>query len=263
MSVIQIRKERERAARESLILGHAARMLAQDGFQDLNLDELAAAAEYSKGTLYLHFKTKEDLVLAVATRALQHRADLLERAAAFSGTTRERARALAFACCEFMVTHRDFFAVELILQARSFWDRASEERRSRHLDESGRIFRVVNQVVLDARACGDLPSRYSPEQVTLSLMAITMGSHCMFTQPAMQAVCPIQDPIAVLLLSGERLMDGWGWAPISNGSRSDALDRRIYREVFPNSAWFKPRAATKQTSVTSTSGPETAIHSQA
>ncbi|MGA7214721.1 MAG: hypothetical protein WBX20_10960, partial [Terrimicrobiaceae bacterium] len=176
---------------------------------------------------------------AVATRALQHRADLLERAAAFSGSTRERARAMTVACCEFMVTHRDFFAVELILQARSFWDRASEERRSRHLTESGRIFRVVNQVVVDAQECGDLPRRYSPEQVTLSLMAITMGSHCMLTQPAMQTICPIQDPRAVLLLSGERLMDGWGWAPILNGSRSDALDRRIYREVFPNSAWFK------------------------
>ena len=48
------------------------------------------------------------------------------------------------------------------------------------------------------------------------------------------------DRQAVLLLSAERLMDGWGWTPISNGSRSDALDRRIYREVFPNSAWFKP-----------------------
>jgi AcrR family transcriptional regulator len=238
MNVIQNRKERERMARESLILKHAARLVARDGFQDLNLDELAAAAEYSKGTLYLHFKTKEDLVLAVATRALQHRADLLERAAAFSGKTRERVRAMAFASCEFMVTHRDFFAVELILQARSFWDRASEERRNRHLAESGRIFRVVNQVVEDAQACGDLPGGYSPEQVTFSLMAITMGCHCMVTQPALQAA--ITDPIALLLLSAERLMDGWSWAPISNGSRSNALDRRIYREVFPNSAWFKP-----------------------
>jgi hypothetical protein len=57
-------------------------------------------------------------------------------------------------------------------------------------------------------------------------------------EPALQAA--ITDPIALLLLSAERLMDGWSWAPISNGSRSDALDRRIYREVFPDSAWFKP-----------------------
>ena len=127
VSVISSRKERERAARENLIVELAAGLLARDGFQNLNLDELAAAAEYSKGTLYLHFKTKEDLVLAVSTRALKHRADLLERAAAFSGATRERARAMAFACCQFMVTHPEFFALELVLQSRSFWGRASED----------------------------------------------------------------------------------------------------------------------------------------
>jgi AcrR family transcriptional regulator len=236
---LQSRKEREWAARENLVLEHAARLLVRDGFQDLNLDELAVVVEYSKGTLYLHFKSKEDLALAVTTEALKYRADLLERAAAFSGTTRQRARAMALAWGEFMKTHRDFFAVELLLQARSFWDRASEERQGRHLAETGRIFQAVKRVVLDACACGDLPRRSSPEQVTFSLMALGMGGHCMVTQPAWQAVCPIKDPEASFLLHAERLMDGWDWKPISNGGRSDALDRRIHRSVFPKSVQSK------------------------
>jgi AcrR family transcriptional regulator len=240
VNTIQTRKERERAARESLLLEHAARLLVRDGFQDLNLDELAAAAEYSKGTLYLHFKSKEDLVLGVATQALKYRADLLERAAAFAGTTRERVRAMAFACGEFMETHRDYFALELMLQARSFWDRVSEERRNRHLTETARIVQVVNQVVLAARACGDLPRRSSPEEVGLSLMAITMGSHCMITLPALQKVSPIKDPAAALLEFGERLMDGWGWKPISNGKSSDVLDQRIQKQLFPKTSESKP-----------------------
>lgn len=239
MSVTQSRKERERAARESLILEQAARLLGRDGFQDLNLDELAAAVEYSKGTLYLHFKTKEDLVLAVATQALKHRADLLEQAAAFAGPTRARARAMGHACCEFMVAHREFFSVELMLQARSFWDRVSEERRSQHLAELNRVFRLVNQMVVEARACGDLPRSCSPQEVTLSLIAITMGSHCAVTQPGLQALCALQDPTAVLLLHQDRMLDGWGWKPLSNGARHDALDRRIHKELFPRATWFK------------------------
>src|SRR5215468_3571804 len=98
MSVIQARKERERAAREELILDHAQKMLLKDGFQNLNLDNLAEAVEYSKGTLYLHFKTKEDLALAVVTRAQKERADFFERALKFHGKTREQISAVGFAC---------------------------------------------------------------------------------------------------------------------------------------------------------------------
>jgi hypothetical protein len=126
-----------------------------------------------------------------------------------------------------------------MLQARSFWNRVSEERRSQHVTEASRIFRLVNQTVLEARTCGDLPRRCSPEEVTLSMMAITMGSHCVVTQPELQALCPIKEPQAVLLLHQDRMLDGWGWKPISNGGQHDAVDRRIHKELFPQATWFK------------------------
>src|SRR5215471_2763453 len=110
MSVIQARKERERATREELILDHAQRMLLQDGFQNLNLDDLAEAVEYSKGTLYLHFKTKEDIALAVVTRAQKERANFFERALQFQGRSREKARAIGFACCHFANVYPDYFS---------------------------------------------------------------------------------------------------------------------------------------------------------
>src|SRR6516165_6282334 len=108
MSIIQVRKDRERAAREELILDHAQRILLREGFQNLNLDHLAEAVEYSKGTLYLHFKTKEDIALAVATRALKERADFFERTLKFQGRSRERLVAVGFACCHFANVYPDY-----------------------------------------------------------------------------------------------------------------------------------------------------------
>lgn len=239
MTVIKARKERQRLERENLILENAARLLARDGFQDLNLDELAAAVEYSKGTLYLHFKTKEDLVLAAATQALRQRTELLEHAATFLGTTRERARAMGFACCEFAEANRDFFTLELMLQARSFWNRVSVDRKKKHLDETRRVYETVLRVVCDARACGDLPQEISVEDVSLSLMAITLGSHSLVAQPKVQELFNIKNPLSVLLMHQDRMLDGWGWKPLSNGSRYLALDRRIHKELFPEATWFK------------------------
>jgi AcrR family transcriptional regulator len=239
MTVTLNRKLRQRQEREDLILEHAARLLARDGFQDLNLDELAQAVEYSKGTLYLHFKTKEDLVLAVATHALRHRADLLERGAAYPGSTRTRARAMGFACCEFTATHPEFFTVELMLQARSFWNRVSKVRQDDHATETRRVWTLLNRVVQEAMAAGDLPVNTPIEDVSLSVMAVTVGSHCVVTQPQLQAVCGIPDPAAAMLLHQERMLDGWGWKPMGNGRRQTAQDRRICKDLFPNATWFK------------------------
>ena len=239
MSVSTVRKERERAEREQRILEEAERLLRRDGFQDLNLDELARAIEYSKGILYLHFRTKEDLVLSVVTRALKLRADLLERGARFNGTTRERMRALSLACCHFAYVQREYFTVEMMLKSRSFWERASEERRGLHQAQTGRIFHIVNELVIAAAACGDLPAGTKSQEVTLSLIAMTLGSHCATVQPDLQLLCAVEDPLASLRLHHERILDGWGWKPQSADLDSRALDRRIRDEVFPEAVWLK------------------------
>ena len=239
MSVTQVRKERERAERENLILDHAQRMLVRDGFQNLNLDELATAVEYSKGTIYLHFESKEDLALGVATRAARERANLFERASQFKGRTRERMRAIGFACCQFAVSHRDYFHVEMMLKSESFWDRASEERRRMHGVQTARLFHATNAIVVEAIAAGDLPAATRAPEVTLSLFAVTIGSHIIAQQPEVQVLAGIEDPIAVVRLNQDRVCDGWGWKPLLAEADYAAVDRRIRREIFPEATWFR------------------------
>src|SRR5215468_7215182 len=180
MSVIQARKERERAAREELILDHAQRVLLRDGFQNLNLDDLAEAVEYSKGTLYLHFKTKEDIALAVVTRAQKERADFFERALQFQGRSRERISAIGFACCHFAKVYPDYYNVEMMLKSLSFWEKADQERQHLYAMQGGRCFRVVHRIVTTALQKGDLPpADISSEQIVFGIASTAMGSHIM------------------------------------------------------------------------------------
>src|SRR5215472_17754920 len=180
MSVIQVRKERERAAREELILDHAQRILLRDGFQNLNLDELAESIEYSKGTLYLHFKTKEDIALAVVTRAQKERADFFERALQFQGRSRERVRGIGFACCHFAKVYPDYYNVEMMLKSHSFWEKADEVRQHEYAMHGGRCFRTVHSIVTDGLHSGDLPKgKLSSEQIVFSIASMAIGSHIM------------------------------------------------------------------------------------
>lgn len=63
------RKEREKEFKRGLILEAAEELIVEKGHNQLNMDEVAVRAEVSKGTLYLYFKNKTDLVLAIVQKA--------------------------------------------------------------------------------------------------------------------------------------------------------------------------------------------------
>ncbi len=59
------RKERERLGHRQEILSGALRLFAEKGFHSVSMQEIAAVAEFSTGTLYNFFASKEDLFFEV------------------------------------------------------------------------------------------------------------------------------------------------------------------------------------------------------
>jgi len=58
-------KEKQREERSALILQAAYEVLIEKGYYEASMDEIAARVGISKGTLYLHFKSKEDLIFVL------------------------------------------------------------------------------------------------------------------------------------------------------------------------------------------------------
>jgi AcrR family transcriptional regulator len=58
------REERKAETRERLLVA-AARVFAERGFQAASVDEVAQAAGFTKGAVYAHFESKEELFLAM------------------------------------------------------------------------------------------------------------------------------------------------------------------------------------------------------
>ena len=61
-------KERQRQERADLILQMAEAVLSEKGYHDTTIDEIAARVGIAKGTVYLHFPSKIDLVVALFDR---------------------------------------------------------------------------------------------------------------------------------------------------------------------------------------------------
>jgi AcrR family transcriptional regulator len=83
------RKPQERTAiTRNLLLVAAERIFAYRGYEKAQLEEIAQASGFSKGALYAHFKSKEELFLALAkTKAADYQTKL--RLALDNAPTRE------------------------------------------------------------------------------------------------------------------------------------------------------------------------------
>lgn len=67
---IQDRKERERLQRRNSIIQAAEACFSEKGFEGATMQEISDKAELSKATLYLYFKSKEELYLTVCIQGL-------------------------------------------------------------------------------------------------------------------------------------------------------------------------------------------------
>lgn len=63
-------RERQRKEREDLIVQAAEEVLSERGYHDMSIDEIAARVGIAKGTVYLHFASKEELVFALFEREI-------------------------------------------------------------------------------------------------------------------------------------------------------------------------------------------------
>lgn len=66
--VKQSRKEREKEARREVILDAAEVVIRERGFESATMDDIAEKAELGKGTLYLYFKNKTSIYVAICER---------------------------------------------------------------------------------------------------------------------------------------------------------------------------------------------------
>lgn len=83
-------KERQRQEREDLILKEAEEVLAEKGYHDTSMDEIAARVGVAKGTVYLHFASKGDLVVALIEREMQKLLQFVEQTIALPLSARAR-----------------------------------------------------------------------------------------------------------------------------------------------------------------------------
>jgi len=103
------RKEREFETRRRLILDKAMDLFRKNGFAGVTLDDIASAIEFSKGTIYNHFGSKEEIYASILVEHLNILLSCLKEAARIGRDTHERLRNSMKAYVRFYREHREYF----------------------------------------------------------------------------------------------------------------------------------------------------------
>lgn len=233
------RRRRDFAAREERLLDEAGRLLVAEGFDGLTLDRLAAATHFSKGLMYKHFTSKEDLIAALAVRSLRVRLDRFTRAAGFRGTPRERM--LAIEAGE-ELSHRQnphHAGSELIIKMGGLESRVAGPRREELRGLEQKCFETALRVIEDAIRAGDLSvaAPMTAADIGLSIMAAKWGYFSTIQNSrALLVRFGLSTPLATFRAHLRALLDGFGWRPLSTEHDYRESYRRILNELFADEA---------------------------
>ena len=103
------RKQREKVYRETSILEAAKKVFLAKGLLAATIDDIAADAELSKGTLYRYYRSKEEIMLAISEQATSELYVLFNKAAAGDDSGLEKVLRMIRAYYSFVLANPAYF----------------------------------------------------------------------------------------------------------------------------------------------------------
>lgn len=175
MGIIE-RKEREKEAKRGNILEAAEALILEKGLEQLNMDEVAAKAEVSKGSLYLYFNNKTDLVLGICHKASSMMNSMTTKVLTEEKSGLEMVYQIGINYLKFATEHPEFFSAMRFLE--SYKD-TEQAKNSDFLALCGQnrqeSFRVMVRAIQIGMQDGSINPSYNPQELALLLMSTSHG----------------------------------------------------------------------------------------
>ena len=144
---IHERKEREKEHRREEILAAAQAVFFEKGLQNSTMDEIAERAELSKGTLYLYYKSKEDLYLAVMIQGMETLYQMFAKAVEDNPNPIEALQRFGDTYYRYFHEHRDYFRMMHFFQTPQLHRQVSEEMMHSCTLQNQKIWQLVVEVI--------------------------------------------------------------------------------------------------------------------
>lgn len=170
------RKEREREQRRNDIIDAAESVFFSKGIDLATMDEVAEAAELSKGTLYLYFKSKMELYMAVSERGMALLADMFEDVLRGPGKGHDKLRNIGLAYFEFAKKYPDYYKASFHFETHDM-DGGILESEVAHgcVAKGERLFDQTVAAITQGIKDGSIHSEQNPRELAVMLWSSMRG----------------------------------------------------------------------------------------
>lgn len=228
------RKQREWQQREQLILDTAQLLLQQHGLQGLTMERVASEIEYSRGTVYNHFASKEEIVNAIGIRCMQTLTGMFRRAQQYPGSQRDRLAALSLAHSLYAQLHPVEMQNMQLLKSPDIRSKISPQKQQSLLQMEQEITGIALDIVRAAINNGELPASQPavPDSIVMGLWSMGYGANLLQLSGIPFTELGMQQPLDMMWLNTHKLLDSYQWQPLSDQFDMQQLKQTLYDSLY-------------------------------
>lgn len=200
--------------RETEILDQALQIISEKGIASLTMDKLVTHVNYSKGTIYKHFSSKEDVLAGLCNRNMRSVMELFIRATDIDGSAREKMTAIGFAYMLSVLLSPQHFT--LVMNAKTeLFESASIKRQEEHEEIDGKLLNVICEIIQGAVANNELVLKHCDDvqKISFSLWSMAFGTISLLLNG--EKACSTTTGLILedrVLANGNLVMNGWNWS---------------------------------------------------
>jgi AcrR family transcriptional regulator len=158
----------KRETRKQEILAAATAVFAQKGFAGASMDDIVQASGISKGGLYWHFKSKDDLIAAILSQFFNQEMAALDALLQTEGTAPQKLQQLGQQIIADVSQMSELLTISLEFYALAARSESVRLELQRYFQQYGNTLATLIQAGIDERA---FDPAVSAQQAALNLVA--------------------------------------------------------------------------------------------
>ncbi len=174
---IKERKEREKADRRETIINAAISVFIQKGYSHTTMDDIAEKAEFSKGTLYLYFKSKAELFFAIWATLVDRMNDFVEKNIEDRKSGREKLLIFRDAFLDFYRNNPEMFELMIYSggEMRELFEKHQNEMDALIEEKEMPLFMVFQKALAQGIEDGSVTNINEANKYLISVSLLTHG----------------------------------------------------------------------------------------